>query len=159
METTANIDDIDRRILAELQTNARQTNKSLADAVGVAPSTALERVRLLEKRRVIRGYHADVDPAAVGGNLQAVVTIRLQPKTQTVIEAVISELWKLPEVIAINLMTGIDDLSVRVLASNAEHLRKTIVEGVSAIAGVAEERTSLLFDVRQKYAFDILSRG
>ena len=157
MDHEAKIDDIDRRILAELQMNARLTNKALADAVGVAPSTALERVRLLEKRRVIRGYHAEVDPAAVGGNLQAVVTIRLQPKTQTVIESVISELWKLPEVIAINLMTGVDDLSIRVLATNAEHLRKTIVEGVSAIVGVAEERTSLLFDVRQKYAFDILS--
>lgn len=157
MENQSNIDEIDRRILAELQTNARQTNKALADAVGVAPSTALERVRVLEKSGVIRGYHADVDPTAVGGNLQAVVTIRLQPKTQTVIESVIAALWELPEVIAINLMTGVDDLTVRVLATNAEHLRKTIVEGVSTITGVAEERTSLLFDVRQKYAFDILA--
>jgi DNA-binding Lrp family transcriptional regulator len=153
MTISQNIDAIDRMILAELQTNARQTNKALAEAVGVAPSTALERVRLLEKSGVIRGYHADVLPSALGGHLQAIVTIRLQPKTQTVIESVIGSLWELPEVVAINLMSGMDDISVRVLAANAEHLRKVIVGGVSAIKGVVEERTSILFDVRQKYNF------
>ncbi len=153
MIESPNIDEIDRQILAALQNNARQTNKALAQAVGIAPSTALERVRLLEKRGIIRGYHADVDPAAVGGHLQAIVTVRLQPKTQTVIESVVSSLWALPEVVAVHLMSGVDDISVRVLASNAEHLRQVIVDGVSSIEGVVEERTSILFDVRQKFVF------
>src|SRR5713226_5342543 len=60
------LDDIDRRIVHELARDARLPNNALADRVGIAPSTCLGRVRALRDRGVIRGYHADVDPAALG---------------------------------------------------------------------------------------------
>src|ERR1700742_3362620 len=74
----AELDDIDRRILQVLAADARIPNNSLAERVGIAASTCLGRVRALRERGAIRGYHADVDPAALGRPLQAMIAVRLQ---------------------------------------------------------------------------------
>src|ERR1700756_3121592 len=72
------LDDIDRHIVRELARDARMANNALAERVGIAPSTCLGRVRSLRERGVIRGYHADVDQAALGRPLQAMIAVRLQ---------------------------------------------------------------------------------
>jgi len=77
------LDDIDRHIVRELARDARVANNALAERVGIAPSTCLGRVRSLRERGVIRGYHADVDPAALGRRLAwpgAPNAIRLTPR-------------------------------------------------------------------------------
>ena len=58
------------------------TNKALAEALGLAPSTTLVRRRQLEQAGVLRGYHAEVDPAALGMGLQALITVRLRQHTE-----------------------------------------------------------------------------
>ena len=60
------IDDVDRRILTALHADARMSNSALADLVGIAPSTCHGRVRRLQELGVIRGFYADIDPAALG---------------------------------------------------------------------------------------------
>ena len=60
------LDEIDLRILKELQENARIPNVALADRVGLSPAPCLRRVRALEKTGVIRRYAALVDPAQIG---------------------------------------------------------------------------------------------
>ena len=67
------MDALDRAILRRLQRDGRQTNRDLAEAVGIAPSTALERTRALRARGVITGVHAAVDPVALGRSVQALV--------------------------------------------------------------------------------------
>ena len=59
------MDEIDKKILSELQSNARLTNQELADRVALSPSPCLRRVRSLENQGIIRGYHASVDQEAV----------------------------------------------------------------------------------------------
>jgi|GEM_PF-6487938 len=83
------LDDADAVLLRELQADARQTNRSLAKAADLAPSTTLARVRDLEEREVITGYHAEVDLTALGRGLQALVFVRLQPKSQEIINGFI----------------------------------------------------------------------
>ena len=58
------LDEIDRRILAELQADGRMTNVELARRVGISAPPCLRRVRALEEAGLIRGYHADIDPRA-----------------------------------------------------------------------------------------------
>jgi DNA-binding Lrp family transcriptional regulator len=70
------LDRTDRALVAALQKNARVSNKDLATLVGLAPSTCLERVRALRARGVIRGFHAEVDHAALGRSLEAIVAVR-----------------------------------------------------------------------------------
>ena len=71
------LDPVDRAILHELAVDARVPNNALAERVGVAPSTCLARVRALRQSGVIRGFHADIAPAALGRDLEAMIAVRL----------------------------------------------------------------------------------
>ena len=73
------IDSIDRRIVEELRRDGRISWRELADRVHLAPSSAADRVRRLEERGIIRGYAAQVDPAAFGRSVRAVIDIELPP--------------------------------------------------------------------------------
>lgn len=142
----------DLLLVDELQRDARQTNRALAKKAGLAPSTTLARVRELEQRGVIKGYHAEVDLGALGRTLQALVFVRLQPKSDEVIEGFLDHMWALPETIAVHLITGVEDAVVHVAVPDAETLQRVIVNEVSSYPGVFDERTSLLFEHRRKDA-------
>src|SRR5919204_4915981 len=75
MSEIAELDSVDWRILDELQNNATLPNRVLAERVGLAASSCLQRVRRLRERGVITGSHIDIDPAALGYHLEAVVAI------------------------------------------------------------------------------------
>ena len=82
------MDAVDQAILRRLQRDGRQTNRELAEALGIAPSTALERTRALRARGVIAGFHAAVDLAALGHSVQALISIRIRPQSREAIETV-----------------------------------------------------------------------
>ena len=95
-------DDLDRtdfEILAHLQKNARLSNKELAARVGLAPSSCLERVRRLVERRVLRGFHADVDPAALGIEIEAMIAVRLVRHSRKDVDQFRAHVMGLPEVV------------------------------------------------------------
>lgn len=142
----------DLLLVDELQRDARQTNRALAKKAGLAPSTTLARVRELEQRGVIKGYHAEVDLHALGRMLQALVFVRLQPKSDEVIEGFLDHMWALPETVAVHLITGVEDAVIHVAVPDAETLQRVIVNEVSSYPGVFDERTSLLFEHRRKEA-------
>ena len=150
----ANIDETDRRILAELQSNARVTNKALAGAVGVAPSTCLDRVRNLERSGVISGYSADVDPVAVGRPVQAMVAVRLRPKTGDTVSAFLDAMWEMPETLSVTLVTGVEDALVHMCVESVEKLRSSVLDRVARAPGVVDERTSLVFEHRRRRVID-----
>jgi DNA-binding Lrp family transcriptional regulator len=76
------LDRIDLAILVALQNDARMSNKELAAEIGLAPSSTLGRVRRLKDSGVLRGAHAEVDPAALGIGLQALMALRLRTNTR-----------------------------------------------------------------------------
>ena len=84
------MDELDSAIVALLQEDARQSNRDIARKVGIAPSTCLERIRLLRERGVIRGYHADIDLAALGRGVQAMVSAQVRPLSRVVIDSSVS---------------------------------------------------------------------
>jgi Lrp/AsnC family leucine-responsive transcriptional regulator len=99
------IDDIDAAILTALAANARVTTSDLARAIGLsAPSTA-ERVKRLEEAGVIRGYHADIDPAAIGLSLAVHLQVRPMPGQVQKLAALLS---KLDAVVECHRVTGDD---------------------------------------------------
>src|SRR5262245_437299 len=93
------LDRTDRALIQALQNNARISNKALAQHVGLAPSTCLERVRNLRTRGVIRGYHADVEPAALGHGAQALIAVRIRPHSRPIVDEFWEHVLELPEVI------------------------------------------------------------
>src|SRR5882757_2210042 len=80
------MDELDSAIVRQLQVDARMTNKELAAAVGIAPSTCLERVRALRSAGTISGYHAAVSLPALNRRVQALLAVQVRPLSRTVIE-------------------------------------------------------------------------
>ena len=145
------IDDLDGRLIRLLQNDARQTIKGLADQLGIAPSTALERIRSLQRRGVVTGYHAEVDTAQVGRSLQALVSVRMNPKTDAVLERFIDHVWSLPETMSVTLLSGVDDVQVHLGVPDSNHLRRIVLSEIASHPGVVDERTSLVFAHRRKH--------
>lgn len=145
------MNDTDLAIVHRLQANARCTNRSLADAVGLAPSTTLQRVRDLEGRGVIAGYHADVDLASLGRALQALVFVRLQPKTGEAVEAFVHHVYAMPETVAVHVIGGVEDAIVHLAVDDTATLRQVVLDRISNFPGVVDERTTLLFEHRRKH--------
>jgi len=140
------VDDTDRAILELLAQDARATNQSIADAVGIAPSTALARLRALRESGVIRGFHAEVDLAALGRPLQALIAIRLTAHTREQIEAFTSTVRDLPGVLLVFHLTGVTDYLVWVAARDAQDLREFVVEHLATHPAVTHAETSLIYE-------------
>jgi len=134
-----NLDETDRRIVLELARDARLPNNTLARLAGIAPSTCLGRVRAL------RGYHADVDPAALGRPLQAMIAVRLQSDARGHIRAFVADVATRDEVLNVFFLAGKDDFLLHVAAASTEDLRD-FVEDLSSNADVAYTETSLIFE-------------
>lgn len=140
------IDDVDRRILAALHTDARIPNSALADAVGIAPSTCHGRVRRLQDLGVIRGFYADIDPAAIGLPLQAMVSVSLQSGARGKIRHFVQQIRRRPQVIDVYFLAGADDFIIHVAARDTEDLRSFVVDNLNADSDVAGTQTSLIFE-------------
>ena len=140
------IDEVDRRILAELHADARIANSALADAVGIAPSTCHGRVRRLQELGVIRGFHADIDPAAIGLPLQAMVSVSLQASARGKIRKFIQQMRRKHQVIDVYFLAGADDFIIHVAARDTDDLRSFVVDNLNADADVAGTQTSLIFE-------------
>ena len=140
------LDDVDRRILALLAADARIPNNALADAAGVAASTCLGRVRVLRESGVIRGYHADIDPAALGRPIQAMIAVRLQAHARGHMTEFVAKVAELPEVLNVFFLGGADDFLVHIAATGTENLRDFVVVNLSGNPDVALTETNLIFE-------------
>ena len=141
------LDQIDFDLVRLLQQNARLSNKELAARVGLAESSTLTRVRHLEARGVLRGYHAEVAPAAVGIALQALIAVRLTRHAREIVERFRQHCRTLPSVIMAYNIGGTDDFLVHVGVRDAEALRELILTSISTRPEVAHIETHLVFDV------------
>ncbi len=137
------LDEIDRRILAELQDNARISNVDLAARVGLSPSPCLRRVRDLEESGVIRRYATLLDPAAVGLGVSVFVQVSLERQIEVGLESFEARVLARPEVLECYLMTGDADYLLRVVVSDVDALQSFIVDKLTRIPGIASIRSSV----------------
>lgn len=139
------LDDADRQILLVLQRDGRVSNAALAEEVGLAPSTVHTRVRRLTDAGVIRGFYADVDPAAVGRPLRAMISVTLRSTARHRIRQFVESVIDLPPVIDAYFLAGGDDYLLHIAAVDTDDLRH-LVEYLSAREEVAGTNTSLVFE-------------
>lgn len=140
------LDRTDRALVAALQKNARISNKDLATLVGLAPSTCLERVRALRTRGVIRGFHAEVDHAALGRALEAIVAVRVRPHSRANVDAFWEYALGLPEVIEVFHVTGADDFLVHVGLSDMDGLRDFVLDRLTVRPEIAHVESHLIYN-------------
>jgi len=141
----ARLDRIDRAIVAALQDDVRLTNKELAARIGLAPSSCLERVRRLGQAGVLRGGHAEIDPHALGVELEAMISVQLRRHARDDVDAFWEHTRALPEVVAIYHVAGEDDFLVHVAVRGAQHLRDFALDAFTTRPEVAKIETSLIF--------------
>ncbi|MFB9877621.1 Lrp/AsnC family transcriptional regulator [Planobispora siamensis] len=149
------MDELDAEIIRLLQTDARQSNRELARALGVAPSTCLERVRALTRRGVIRGYHAEIDHAALNRSVQAMVSVQVRPLSRAVIESFKDSVSRLPQVLSVFVLAGGDDFLLHVAVQDLDHLHGFLLDQLSQRREIAGFRTSVIF---QRVQNSVISR-
>lgn len=117
------IDDISQLLLEELQRDARLSYRELGDRVGLTPPAVAERVRRLERDGVITGYHATVDPAALGYPMLAIVRVHSAGPHAGAIDALAEEM---DEVVECHRVTGSESHVIRIRIRDVEHLGEVV---------------------------------
>jgi len=140
------LDRIDYEILTLLRNNARISNKEIAAKVGLAASTCLVRIRVLQTSGVITGFHAELDPASLGVGIQAMIAVRLRRHFRPDVEAFHKHALGLPEVVQLYHVAGPIDFLIHVWARDSNHLRELAMTAFTAREEVSHIETELIFE-------------
>ena len=140
------LDRTDYQIVRLLRNNARLSNKQIAEKVGIAPSTCLVRTRMLQQTGAISGFKAEVNPAALGVGLQAMISMRLKRHYKPDVEAFRQHALELPEVVRFYHVAGPIDFLVHVWTRDSEHLRDLAMTAFTAREEVSHIETELIFE-------------
>lgn len=140
------LDRIDRKILDLLQKNGRIAVTDLAQKVGLSATPCTERVRRLEREGVITGYHARVNPHALGKNLLVFVEIKLSAKSGEVFDRVKKELAFVPEVMECHLVSGDFDYLIKARISEMSDYRRLLGNILLKLPSAAESRSYVVME-------------
>ncbi|HEY3873446.1 MAG TPA: Lrp/AsnC family transcriptional regulator [Actinocrinis sp.] len=140
------LDELDTAILRELQSDARRTNRDIAAAVGISPTTALDRTRSLRRRGVIRGALLDVDLGSIGRPVQALIAVRVRPPSRRVIDGFKEWVVGLPETIGVFVVTGTEDFLVHVAVPDNDRLYAFVIDRLTQRPEIADVRTSVVYE-------------
>ena len=146
-EPSVALDRIDLAIIAALQKNARLSNKELAAKINLAPSSCLARVRKLTQSKVLEGFHAEVNPGALGVSLQAIIAVRLRRHSRVKFRSLYAHIRRFPEVLQVFHVSGVNDLLLHVAVRDVAHLRDLIVDDLATRSEVANCETSVIFSL------------
>ena len=139
----ASLDDIDRRILAELARDGRMSMRALAETLHISRANAYARVERLRETGVITGFSADIDPAAAGLGTTAYLTLNLRQADWRVVR---EQLVALPGVVHIALVGGEFDVIMLVRVADNADLGRLILDVIQDMPGVVSTRTLLVFE-------------
>ena len=139
----ANLDTIDRRLLAELQDDGRMTNVELANRVGLTAPPCLRRVRALEELGVIRGYHADLDPAKLGFSITVFAMVSLRSQAEGDLREFEAAMADLPEVREVHMLNGEIDFIIKIVSEDLQRFQEFLTSKLTPAPNVASVKTSL----------------
>ncbi len=146
LQLMSNMDAIDRNILRELSRDGRVPNIELADRVGLSPSACLRRVQELERRGVIKGYRAVLDPAKLGLGFIAYVTVGLSSHTKASQAGFEAAMAEAPEVRECHNITGTIEYLLRVETENLVTYKHFHTEVLGVLPQVHSITTYVLMD-------------
>ncbi|AIY01551.1 Transcriptional regulator, AsnC family [Arthrobacter sp. PAMC 25486] len=139
------LDAVDRQIIDTLVADARITNRDLADAVGIAPSTALMRTRALMERGAIEGFEAKLNLASIGRAVQALIAVRLRAHDRDQIDTFTARVPQLPEVLSTFHTSGSVDYLLHIAVRDTDALRDWVLDNLTTDPVVGHTETTLVF--------------
>ncbi|WP_170574917.1 Lrp/AsnC family transcriptional regulator [Ruegeria atlantica] len=137
------MDEIDRKILDTLQSDARISHQDLGDRVGLSASPCARRVKRLEADGYITGYSARIDEAKMGYGFSVFVSVRLDKQVDRRLQEFESNIRGLSEVVDCWLMTGSFDYLLRVAVTDLNEFENFLTGRLTKIAGVASLESSI----------------
>ena len=140
------LDAVDRKILAQLQTDGRMSLSDLAGKVGLSPSPCLRRVRRLERDGVISRYVAVLDQQAVGLPVSVFVSIKLERQKQDALDRFAKAIARWPEVLECYLMTGPRDYWLRVVVPDLAAYERFVKQKLTRLDGIASIESSFALE-------------
>jgi Lrp/AsnC family transcriptional regulator, leucine-responsive regulatory protein len=140
----AEIDRIDLRILAILQGDAKTSNVEIARRVGMVPSGIFERIRKLEKRNLVLGYQARLNPQLLNQELVAFVLVRADERYGSLSTG--AHLAKIPEIQEVHHISGEDCYLIKVRAADPRDLSRILGERLGAIKSVQSTKTTIVLE-------------
>jgi Lrp/AsnC family leucine-responsive transcriptional regulator len=153
------MDAIDRRIVRELQANARLTNQELSERVNLSPSPCLRRLRNLEKAGVIVGYTALVDQDKYGLPINVFLSVRLEKQTQELIRTFERRIQDIDEVLECYTTTGTNDYLLHVVSDSLKSYERFVKETLTTIPGIGTIESAFTFGVvKRRSAFPLPPR-
>lgn len=138
------MDDVDRKILAELQQDGRQTVTELAGRVRLSVSPCHRRLRELERSGAISGYRAVVDPASVGLPFEALVFVSMRQEDRDTVVCFERALAEIPHVLDAQRLFGEPDYLLRVVTADLAAFRRLYDERLATLPGVQRLTSTLV---------------
>lgn len=137
------LDDIDRKLLSELQDEGRVTNVDLAKRVGLTAPPCLRRVRTLEEEGIIRGYHADIDGAQLGFSIMVFAMVSLRSQAEEALKAFEEHVLALPEVRECHMLNGEIDFILKIVSEDLQSFQEFLTSKLTPAPNVDSVKTSL----------------
>ena len=145
-EKTDRLDQIDRRILAELSEFGRISIAALADRVGLSKTPVLARVRRLEDDRYILGYHAALNAEKMGLAQIAFIQVTLSDTTTEALNAFNEAVENAPEIEACHMIAGGFDYLLKVRTRDVATFRKAFGETIARLPHFAQSSTFMVME-------------
>jgi DNA-binding Lrp family transcriptional regulator len=139
----ANLDQIDRRLLAELQDEGRITNVELAQRVGLTAPPCLRRVRALEEAEVIKGYHAELDASKLGFAITVFALVSLKSQAEEALRQFEDHMRTVPEVRECHMLNGEIDFILKIVSRDLQSFQEFLTSKLTPAPNVASVKTSL----------------
>ena len=139
----ATLDEIDKKLLAELQAQGRITNVDLARRVGLTAPPCLRRVRSLEEDGVIRGYHAELDASRLGFAITVFAMVSLKSQAEEDLKAFEEHIKTLPEVRECHMLNGEIDFILKIVSRDLQSFQEFLTSKLTPAPNVASVKTSL----------------
>ena len=137
------IDELDRSILGILQEEGRITNVELASRVGLTAPPCLRRMRALEEAGVIKGYHAELDPGALGYGIMVFALVSLRSQAEDDLRSFEAHVATLPEVRECHMLNGEIDFILKIVAHDLQSFQSFLTSKLTPAPNVASVKTSL----------------
>lgn len=137
------LDRIDRKILHDLQRNGRMTNVELAQNAGISAPPCLRRVRALEEAGVIRGYHAEIDPATLGFGIVVFAQVGLNSQSETDLKKFEDSVKLWPQVRECHMVSGEADYILKIVAEDWDAYQKFLTTHLTTAPNVSQIKSAL----------------
>ena len=137
------LDEVDRQILSDLQGDGRMTNVDLAQQAGISAPPCLRRVRALEDNGIIRGYHADIDAAALGYSVKVFAFVGLTSQAESDLQEFEEMVRAWSQVRECHMLMGETDFLLKIVAHDWDDFQQFLTRKLTPAPNVSHVKTAL----------------